>query len=126
MKNMNGKTVLILGGGTGGLVAANELRGKLGKEHKIILIDKNDKHIYAPSFLWLMLGKRKIGKIQKPLGILKNKGIDFVNGKITKIEPEKKRVKTTKNEFNYDYLIISLGADLAPEKIDGLSDGGYN
>ena len=123
---MDGKTVLILGGGTGGLVAAHELRGRLGKEHRIILIDKNDKHIYAPSFLWLMLGKRKIGKIQKPLNILKNRGIDFVHEKITKIEPEKKRVKTTKNEFNYDYLIISLGAELAPEKINGLSDGGYN
>ena len=53
------KRILILGGGTGGLVAANELRKKLSKEHKIILIDRNDKHIYAPSFLWLMLGKRK-------------------------------------------------------------------
>ncbi len=30
------KQILILGGGTGGLVAANELRAKLGKENKII------------------------------------------------------------------------------------------
>ena len=36
------KQILILGGGIGGLVAANELRKKLGREHKIILIDKND------------------------------------------------------------------------------------
>lgn len=56
------KQILILGGGTGGLVAANKLRRKLGKEHKIILIDKNDKHIYAPSFLWLVEGKRKKGR----------------------------------------------------------------
>ncbi|MBC8500766.1 MAG: NAD(P)/FAD-dependent oxidoreductase [Nanoarchaeota archaeon] len=120
------KRILILGGGTGGLVAANELRKKLSKEHKIILIDRNDKHIYAPSFLWLMLGKRKAQKIQKPLKLVKRKGIDFVNEEIIKILPEKKIVKTTRNEFDYDYLIISLGAELAPENIKGLSNAGYN
>ncbi len=120
------KQILILGGGIGGLVVANELRKKLDKEHKITLIDKNEKHIYAPSFLWVMEGKRNAEKIQKPLEILKNKGIDFVNEKILKIEPEKNIVKTTKKEFSYDYLIISLGAELAPEKIKDLSNGGYN
>ena len=120
------KEILILGGGMGGLVVANELRKKLNKDNKIILIDKNDKHIYAPSFLWLMLGRRNAEKIQKPLELLKRKGIIFVNEEITKIELEKKIVKTTKNEFHYDYLIISLGAELVPENINGLSNGGYN
>ena len=120
------KQILILGGGMGGLVIANELRKKLNRENKIILIDKNEKHIYAPSFLWLMLGRRNVEKIQKPLELLKRKGIIFVNEEITKIEPKKKIVKTTKNKFHYDYLIISLGAELAPEKVKGLSNGGYN
>ena len=120
------KQILILGGGTGGLVAANELHKKLSKEHKIILIDKNDEHIYAPSFLWLMGGKRKAEKIQKSLGLLKRKGINFINDEIVKIIPEKKIVKTKKNEFYYDYLIISLGAELVPENIKGLSQAGYN
>src|SRR3989338_11061078 len=91
------KQILILGGGIGGLVAANKLRKKLGKEHKITLIDKNDKHIYAPSFLWLMEGKRKREEIQKPLKLLKQRGINFVNEEIVKIIPEKKIVKTKKN-----------------------------
>src|SRR3989338_8203072 len=120
------KQILILCGGMGGLVIANELRKKLNRENKIILIDKNEKHIYAPSFLWLMLGRRNVEKIQKPLELLKRKGIIFVNEEITKILPEKKIVKTTKNEFHYDYLIISLGAELAPENIKGLSQAGYN
>ena len=72
------KQILILGGGMGGLVIANELRKKLNRENKIILIDKNEKHIYAPSFLWLMLGRRNVEKIQKPLELLKRKGIIFV------------------------------------------------
>ena len=120
------KQILILGGGTGGLVAANKLFKKIGKEHKIILIDKNDKHVYAPSFLWVMEGKRKVEEIQKPLKLLRRKGINFVNEEIVKIIPEKKIVKTKKNEFNYDYLIISLGAELLPENVKGLSQAGYN
>src|SRR3989344_168276 len=120
------KQILILGGGMGGLVIANELRKKLNRENKIILIDKNEKHIYAPSFLWLMLGRRNVEKIQKPLDLLKRKGIIFVNEEITKIEPKKNIVKTTKNKFHYDYLIISLCAELAPEKVKGLSQAGYN
>ena len=120
------KQILILGGGTEGLVVANELRKKLGREHKIILIDKNEKHIYAPSFLWLMLGKRRAEEIQKPLNLLRKKWIDFINEEIIKIIPEKKLVKTTGNEFNYDYLVISLGAELAPEKIKNISKAGYN
>src|SRR3990167_2253925 len=120
------KQILILGGGIGGLVAANKLRKKLCKEHKIILIDKNDKHVYAPSFLWVMEGKRNAEKIQKPLKLLRKKGIEFINDKIVKIEPEKNIVKTNKNDFNYDYLIISLGAELVLENIDGLSQAGYN
>lgn len=123
---MTGKNILILGGGTGGLVAANELRKKLSKEHKITLIDKTDKHVYAPSLLWLMLGKRKAEEIQKPLGLLRGKGIDFVNEEAVKILPEGNIVKTSKNEFNYDYLIISLGAEVAAEKIKGMSDAEYN
>ena len=61
------KQILILGGGIGGLVAANKLHKKLGKEHEIILIDKNDKHIYAPSFLWVMEGKRNAEKYKNRL-----------------------------------------------------------
>ena len=123
---MENKKILILGGGTGGLAVANELRKKLGREHKIILIDKKDKHIYAPSFLWLMLGKRKAEEIQKPLNLLRKKGIDFINEEIINLIIEKKIIKTTGNEFNYDYLVISLGAELVPEKIKNLSKAGYN
>src|SRR3989338_383216 len=120
------KQILILGGGIGGLVAANKLHKKLGKEHEIILIDKNDKHVYAPSFLWVMEGKRNAEKIQKPLRLLRKKGIEFINDEIVKIIPEKNVVKTKKSEFHYNYLIISLGAELVPENIKGLSQAGYD
>jgi len=122
----NQKTIIILGAGTGGLVAANELKKKAGKNARVILIDKSQNHIYAPSFLWLMLGKRSAEKIQKPLSLLERKGIEVVNEEIIKIDPVTKTVRTRNADYTYDYLIISLGAELAPEKIPGLAQGGYN
>ncbi|MCL5071979.1 MAG: NAD(P)/FAD-dependent oxidoreductase [Actinobacteria bacterium] len=120
------KTIIILGGGSGGLVAANELRKKTDNSARIILIDKNKTHIYAASFIYLMLGKRSANKIQKSLFLLERKGIEFINDEIVKIEPENKEIKTKKSDFHYDYLILSLGAELAPDKIQGLSTSGFN
>lgn len=123
---MKQKTIIILGGGTGGLVAANELKKKAGKNARVVLIDKNKTHIYAPAFLYLMLGKRRAEKIQKPLSLLKRKRIEVVNKQITKIDPADKTVKTQGGDYKYDYLIISLGAELASEKVPGLAQSGYN
>lgn len=119
------KTVVILGGGTGGLVAAIQLK-KASKQTRVILIDKSPNHVYSPSFLWLMLGKRSAKQIQKPLSRLTRKGIEFVKDEIVRINLESKMVVTQSQSFQYDYLIIALGADLAPEKVPGLVQGGYN
>lgn len=120
------KTIIILGGGTGGLVAAHELRKKAGNDARIVVIDKSQAHVYAPSFLYLMLGRRRPDQIQKPLSLLRRKGVEFINEEIIKIDPENMLIKTQSQNLRYDYLIISLGAELAPEKIPGLAEGGRN
>ena len=53
-----GKTVLILGGGFGGIVAASRLRRTLPREHRVILVEREADHVFAPSLLWLMIGER--------------------------------------------------------------------
>lgn len=120
------KTVVILGGGTGGLVTAIQLKKKAGKQARVILIDKNPNHVYSPSFLWLMLGKRSAKQIQRPLARLGRKGIEFVCDEVVKINAGAKIVVTNQQSISYDYLVIALGADLAPEKVSGLIQGGYD
>ncbi len=63
---MSGKTIVILGGGVGGLVTANELRRLLPQEHRIVLVERNSKHFFAPSFLWLMTGERRPDAVALP------------------------------------------------------------
>ncbi len=120
------KTVVILGGGTGGLVAAYQLKKQSGNQTRVILIDKNPNHVYSPSFLWLMLGKRSAKQIQKPLARLTRRGIEFVRDEIVRVNVENRIVLTATQSFHYDYLIVALGADLAPEKVPGLEKSGYN
>jgi sulfide:quinone oxidoreductase len=51
-------SVLVLGGGVGGLVTAQSLRKRLPRVHRVVLVDRQRDHVFAPSLLWLMTGKR--------------------------------------------------------------------
>ena len=51
--------VVVLGGGVGGLVAANQLRKRLSNEHQVVVVERNPRHYFAPSFPWLAMGTRK-------------------------------------------------------------------
>src|SRR3989304_6071985 len=120
------KTIIILGGGVGGIVTANHLSGQLKGKHKVILIEKNKEHTFAPSYLWLMNGDRKKEQIQVPLKSLLKKNIEIVNAVFNEIVPAEQKVKARlsggqagEKEFYYDFVVIALGADLAPEKIQG-------
>jgi NADPH-dependent 2,4-dienoyl-CoA reductase/sulfur reductase-like enzyme len=56
----------ILGGGVGGLVAANRLRKQLPAAHRVVLIDREPSFTFAPSFLWVMTGARSGEQIGRP------------------------------------------------------------
>ncbi len=123
---MERKTVLILGGGVGGQVAANALASRLAGRHRIVLVDKQNDFSFSPSFLWMIVGQRKIRDIQRPLAALLRKGVELVQAEILKIDPTRKVVETSTGPMSFDYLIISLGADLAPEKIPGFQEAALN
>ena len=123
---MASKTIAIPGGGVAGVVAANELRKRLGKEHRIVLIDKESSHVFWPSLLWLQVGLRETNHITRDLDLLRKKGIEVVRGQVNTIDAERRKLEVGGKELSADYLIISLGAQLAPEKVLGLAEAGYN
>jgi sulfide:quinone oxidoreductase len=121
-----GKTVLVLGGGVGGLVTANELRKQLQEPHRVVVIERSTTHLFYPSLLWLMIGQRKPQSISRQLDTLTQKGIEVVLGEITALAPETHTIKVDGQLLTGDYLVVSLGAELAPEMVPGLSQAGYN
>lgn len=121
-----GKTILILGGGIGGIVAASRLRKGLSREHRVVLIEREEQYVFAPSFLWLMVGLRARDKIVRSFASLKRQGVERIRGEITRIDPARREVEVNGKVLTGDYLVLALGAELAPETIPGLAEAGHN
>ncbi|MBI5608153.1 MAG: NAD(P)/FAD-dependent oxidoreductase [Deltaproteobacteria bacterium] len=122
----NPKTIVILGGGVGGLIAARELRKRLAKKHRVVLIDRERQHVFAPSLLWLLVGERTAEAIQKPLQRLERKGIEVRHGEIEALDPVARQVTVNGEAMTADFLVVALGAELAPDLIPGLAEAGHN
>ncbi|HEU4758644.1 MAG TPA: FAD-dependent oxidoreductase [Dehalococcoidia bacterium] len=118
---MAGKTVVVLGGGVGGLVAANRLRRLLAREHRVVLIDRTPWHSFAPSFLWVMLGRRDPRRITRDLRRLERKGIEFIAAEVTALDLPNKKVSLGEHEVAYDYLVVALGAQYSAGDVPGLA-----
>jgi sulfide:quinone oxidoreductase len=119
------KTVVVLGGGVGGLVAASELRKRLPRCHHVVLVDREREHAFAPSLLWLIVGLREAQSIKRPLERLARRGIEVRLGEVERIDPEALRVTVSGEVLDTDYLVVSLGAELAPEVVPGLEEAGH-
>ena len=106
--------VLVLGGGSGGLVAANKVKRLLGNEAEVTLIDRSDDHYFLPGLPWVAFGMRELDDVRRPLARLEKRGVNYVKAEIQAIEPDERRVLTDRGTFGYDYLVVSLGAEAMP------------
>lgn len=124
MQVLNGrKRIVVLGGGSGGLVAATQLGRKLGHAHEVTLIDRRPEHVYMPSFLFLMVGMREPSDITRSLKRLERRNVAVMQSEIEGIDPGRQEVATRDGPVPYDYLIISLGMQPVPDQIPGFVEG---
>lgn len=123
------KTILVLGAGTGGIVAARELSRHSGNEEdinlvKILVFEKEETNVFYPSLPWVMVGKRKQEEITKKTSKLDASGLDLINGEIEAIDPENISVTVNGKQYSGDHMVISLG--VKQEDIHNLRKYGYN
>ncbi|MGE0587078.1 MAG: NAD(P)/FAD-dependent oxidoreductase [Cyclobacteriaceae bacterium] len=113
------KTILVLGAGTGGIITAHELIKGLPKTErknvKVVLFEKEEKNVFAPSLLWLMVGLRKSSQVFRPTNKLARKNIELVQGTIEHVDPSTKTVIVNGKEYKGDFMVISLGAEQVTE-----------
>lgn len=113
------KTILVLGAGTGGIITAHELIKGLPKSEKdkfkVVLFEKEERSVFAPSLLWLMVGLRKPAQVFKLIKKLSKKNIELVQGTIEFVDPATKTVKVNGQEYRGDYMVISLGVEQSTE-----------
>ena len=107
---MPGKKVLVLGGGFGGVAAARVARASLPPEHEVTLIDRDRvSHLCGMNPLFIV-GERDVRKTGRSLGQLANRGIDFVEASATEIDTAGRVVHCDTGSYEYDYLVVALGA----------------
>lgn len=113
--------IAILGAGIGGLPAAYEARQELGDEHRITVINAEPYFQFVPSNPWVAVGWRNRDDITFPIApYLERKKIDFIAQKVDRIDAEGNRLELADGEaIEYDYLIITTGAKLMFDEVEG-------
>lgn len=112
--------------GFGGLAAAHELRGLLGDEHPITLIDRSDRFFAGLAKLWDIVGRRSLEDGSRPLARLADKGIDYIQGDITEIDVERRAVHLGERTVEGDFLLLALGASYANPDAIRLTGSAHN
>ena len=105
------QTVVVLGGGVGGQVAATRLKERLGTRAWILVVERSPSYTFSPSLLWLMVGMRRPESITKDYSKLIRRGVDVLRATVTAIDVERSEVRTEDGAIRYDYLVIALGAE---------------
>src|SRR5271166_2243785 len=102
--------VLILGGGFGGLVAAQSLKRA---PVDVTLIDRRNFHLFQPLLYQVATGSLSPGEIAAPLrGVLsRQKNVQVLLGEAVDVDPVAKRVTLRDGAiFDYDSLIVATGS----------------
>jgi sulfide:quinone oxidoreductase len=119
--------VVVLGAGTGGMPAAYEIKAEIGKEHQVTLINALSSFQFVPSNPWLAVGWRTRDEISFDIrSAVEKKGINFIGKSVSKIDAEANTLVMADGEtVKYDYLVISTGARLAFEEVEGSGPSGH-
>lgn len=105
--------VIIVGGGFGGLAAARALK-KTPME--VILIDRNNHHVFQPLLYQVAISVLASGQIAAPIrGILRRqKNVTVILGEVTGVDKDRRCVFVNSADregvpLSYDYLILATG-----------------
>ena len=118
-------SVLILGCGVGGVVAAREARRLLPASHRVTIIDKDAEASLPSSYPWVLTGERRPDAIKRRRAHLASKGIEFAQAEVRQIDLANRYVKADSREFRYDYLVLALGAELNLESRPGVAEASH-
>ncbi|OGC54842.1 hypothetical protein A2797_02805 [candidate division WWE3 bacterium RIFCSPHIGHO2_01_FULL_48_15] len=123
---MSVKNIVILGGGFGGLRTALTLECAIGKDpgYKIILIDQNTFQLYTASLYEVAVGELTHRGILLPFNqLLKGKKVEFINSRVTGIDPKRKVIRTVAGDnIPYEKVVFALGSDTEDFGIPGVAE----
>lgn len=104
------KRLVIIGGGFGGLKLARAVKSEA---YQIVLLDKNNHHIFQPLLYQVSTAAIEPSTISFPFRNLfrGRKCFHIRTCEAQSVEPEKNLLHTSIGMLEYDYLVIATGAD---------------
>lgn len=122
--------ILIVGGGTGGTILANNLSRRLCREirerkARVTLLTASEKHMYQPGLLYVAFGQMTPDQLYRDEASLLDPCVDFHVDPVEEFEFSRNRVRTRSGRtHDYDILAIATGSRIVPEEVPGLAGGG--
>ena len=124
------KKIIIVGGGVGGTLLANQLVTKLYPEIlrgdvQLTLLSNSPDHYYKPAFMYVAFHLFFNEELKRSERSLLRPEIDFRVEEVTRFNFNDQLLETASGKrFGYDYLVIATGCIPAPERIEGLKEAG--
>ncbi|KAB1192087.1 NAD(P)/FAD-dependent oxidoreductase [Haloferax sp. MBLA0076] len=126
--------IVIVGGGTGGTVLTNRLTDELAHEIdagdvEVTLVNDTPEQTYKPAFLYVAFGKKTMHEARRPLSDLVDlRHANLLIDRVTGIDTENKHLTLANDEggLDYDHLVLAMGANLDPDEVPGLKEGGHH
>ena len=120
--------ILIVGGGMGGTILANNLARRLRNELKsgkasITMLSASDQHMYQPGLLYVAVGKMSPDELYRDQVDLLEPSIRFHVDPVTKFDLAGNHVITKSGkQHDYDIIVISTGSRPHAEGTPGLAE----
>jgi sulfide:quinone oxidoreductase len=120
--------ILIVGGGMGGTILANNLARRLAPELRagkaqLTMLTASDKHMYQPGLLYLCLGRMTPDELYRDQASLLEPEVNLQVDPVEEFQLDKNQVKTKSGRtLGYDILVIATGSRAVPEMIPGLAE----
>ena len=120
--------ILIIGGGMGGTILANNLARRLSTElragkARITMLSASDRHLYQPGLLYLAIGRSTPDALYRDQASLLEQGIEFHVDPVETFQLDNNKVVTKGGKtYDYDVLVIATGSRMVPEEVKGLAE----
>ncbi|MFH0947032.1 MAG: FAD-dependent oxidoreductase [Planctomycetota bacterium] len=116
------RRVVVIGGGAGGIVAANRL-ARRDSHLEVIVLDGHGDHIYQPGLLRVPLGGRRLESLTRDLHGLLDRRVQLQVERAAGIDPDARIIELEGgSKMPFDFLVLATGSRVDPDLIPGFRD----
>jgi len=126
------ENIVVVGGGTGGTLAANLLTKELENEiHagaiKVFLVSGARTHVFQPAYLHVAFKHQNPDEISHAEKTLLRRDVNLIEYDAQKIDLASSQVTLASGQtLDYDYLIVATGSVPNPDAVPGFKDAALN